>query len=249
MTPEELRSLIDGGETLNVEFKGEEHSPLNDHDLVEAVVCLANRPGSEPGWLLVGVEDDGRITGARPRPEAGHTDPARVTAVISNRTRPSLAVRVFLVPIEGVEVLAIEIPRSRIPLSTTDGRYLRRALGGDGRPACVPMQFHEMQALQADRGLLDYSVAVIPGASWGDLDPLEIERFRREIIQRTGDELVFSYRESSLSELVILGAEFELTRGQASNQQPPCQAIDDTIAGEKDETADGYGDCSHRKRT
>ena len=31
-----------------------------------------------------------------------------------------------------------------------------------------------------------------------------------EIIQRTGDELVFSYRESSLSELVILEAEFEL---------------------------------------
>ena len=31
-----------------------------------------------------------------------------------------------------------------------------------------------------------------------------------EIIERTGDELVFSYRESSLSELVILGAEFEL---------------------------------------
>ena len=33
-----------------------------------------------------------------------------------------------------------------------------------------------------------------------------------EVTQRTGDELVFSYRESSLTELVILGAEFELQR-------------------------------------
>ena len=68
MTPEELRRLIAAGETLNVEFKGEERSPLNDRDLVEAVVCLANRSGTEPAWLLIGVEDDGRITGARPAP-------------------------------------------------------------------------------------------------------------------------------------------------------------------------------------
>jgi UDP-N-acetylmuramate dehydrogenase len=33
-----------------------------------------------------------------------------------------------------------------------------------------------------------------------------------EVIERSGDELVFSYRESSLSELVILSAEFELVQ-------------------------------------
>jgi ATP-dependent DNA helicase RecG len=48
MTPERLRSLIAGGETLAVEFKGEERAPVNDRDLVEAVVCLANRSGTEP---------------------------------------------------------------------------------------------------------------------------------------------------------------------------------------------------------
>ncbi|MEW6229868.1 MAG: ATP-binding protein, partial [Bacillota bacterium] len=62
MTPERLRRLIEGGETLEVEFKGEERHPLSDHELVEATVCLANRPGQATGWLLVGVEDDGRIT-------------------------------------------------------------------------------------------------------------------------------------------------------------------------------------------
>jgi len=186
MTPEELQGLVDGGETLTVEFKGEEHAPLNDQDLVEAIVCLANRPGQESAWLLVGVEDDGRITGARPRHEAGRTDPDRLTALVSNRTRPSLSVRVHVVPIAGVEVLAIEVPPSRSPVSTSDGRFLHRVTGGDGRPACHPMQFHEMQALQADRGLLDHSAAVIPDATWDDLDPLEFERFRRSIRERRG---------------------------------------------------------------
>ena len=70
MTPEKLRELIAEGETLAVEFKGEERAALSDRDLVESIVCLANRPRDEPGWLLVGVEDDGRVTGARPRHEA-----------------------------------------------------------------------------------------------------------------------------------------------------------------------------------
>ncbi|MDI6870226.1 MAG: ATP-binding protein [Bacillota bacterium] len=206
MTPETLRSRIAGGETLNVEFKGEERGLFSDRELVETVVALANRPNSEPAWLLIGVEDDGRVTGARPRHEAGHTDPARLTAMISSRTRPSLTVRVHLVPLEGKEVLAIEVPPSRTPVGTADGHYLRRIIGGDGRPACVPMHFHEMQAHQTDRGLLDYSALVVPEAGWGDLDPLEFERLRRSIRERRGrsDETLLELSDLELAK--ALGA-------------------------------------------
>jgi ATP-dependent DNA helicase RecG len=186
MTPETLRSLISGGETRDVEFKGESRMALNDRELVEAVVCLANRAGAESAWLLIGVENDGRITGARPRHEAERTDPARLKALVANRTHPSVAVRIRIVLIEDLEVLAIEVPPSSLPVGTADGRFLRRTVGGDGRPACVPMQFHEMQARQADRGLLDYSALVVPDARWEDLDPLEIERFRRSVRERRG---------------------------------------------------------------
>ncbi|HEC34093.1 MAG TPA: ATP-binding protein [Chloroflexi bacterium] len=58
MTPEELRALIAGGESLTVEFKSDQ-GPLSDADLIETVACLANGQG---GILLVGVEDDGRLT-------------------------------------------------------------------------------------------------------------------------------------------------------------------------------------------
>ena len=74
MTPEVLRELVAGGERLDVKLKGEEARAISDSDLVETVVCLANRPGGDPGWLLVGVEDDGQVTGARPR-HHDRTDP------------------------------------------------------------------------------------------------------------------------------------------------------------------------------
>ncbi|WP_199757719.1 helix-turn-helix domain-containing protein [Micromonospora sp. Llam0] len=83
-----IARLIEDGETYEVEFKGERRERLNDRDLVEAVVCLANGNG---GVLLVGVEDDGVVSGARARHEAGGTDPLRVQALIANMTQPPLS--------------------------------------------------------------------------------------------------------------------------------------------------------------
>jgi ATP-dependent DNA helicase RecG len=186
MTESELRALVSAGESLDVEFKGEERRPIGDLDLVEAAVCLANRSCDRPGFLLVGVEDDGRVTGARPRHEAGNIDVLRVQALISGRTRPSLSVQVAVVMLDGKPILVIEIPPVRTPVGTADGKYIRRALGGDGRPACLPFHFHEMQSLQASRGVLDYTAAGAPGATWQDLDPLEFERFRRRIRESRG---------------------------------------------------------------
>ncbi|MEW5935345.1 MAG: ATP-binding protein, partial [Bacillota bacterium] len=166
-----------------MEFKGEGRQPLSDRDLVEAVVCLANGEG---GLLLVGVEDDGTVTGARPRHEGGFTDPRRVQALIANQTRPSLATRVYSVEVRGKMVLAIDVPRSPVPVGTTEGKYLRRAIGGRGEPACVPYHFHEMQARLANGGAQDYSALRVPGATWEDLDPLEFERFRRFVRESAG---------------------------------------------------------------
>ena len=64
MTTNELREPIADGETLCVEFEGEPGRPLSDREVYEAVVGLASTDG---GTLLIGVEDDGTVTGARPR--------------------------------------------------------------------------------------------------------------------------------------------------------------------------------------
>lgn len=205
MTSERLQQLIASGETSDVEFKGDSARPFFDADLVEAVVCLANRPGTESGWLLIGVEDDGNVTGARRRHEAG-TDPTRVQALVANRTRPSLTPRVEVCDVDGRSVIVVEVPPVRSPVGTTDGKYVRRAIGGDGKPACVPFMFHEMQAHQADRGALDYSALTLPGVGWDDLDRLEIERFRRTIRESRGrgDESLLALSDIELAK--ALGA-------------------------------------------
>lgn len=197
MTPEFIHDLIARGETFDVEFKSERSEQVSDRDLVEAVVCLANRAATQTGYLIVGVDDSGEITGARPRHQI-QTDVVRVQALIANRTRPSLSVRASVIAIDGAEILAIEVPPSRYPVSSSDGKYVRRALGGDGRPACVPFAFHEMQSQQADRGLLDYTQLRVEGATWDDLDLLEFERFRRIIRESRG------YSDESLAELADL---------------------------------------------
>ena len=151
-----LTTLISSGEKLDVEFKGEQHASLNDRDLVEAVVCLANRHGNASAWLLIGVEDAGRITGAHP-PHGNDTDAGRLSALIAGRTRPPLACAVGVVEVSGHSVIVIEIPVQQQPVCTSDGMFLRRALGGDGRPACVPMDGYALQSLQSDLSLIHIS--------------------------------------------------------------------------------------------
>jgi ATP-dependent DNA helicase RecG len=205
-----LRELIAAGENLNVEFKGESRERLSDEKIVETVVCLANRSGSagsESAWLLIGVEDDGQITGARPR-HGKSTDPLRLQALIANRTRPSLLVRVFVTSVEpeGVEVIAIEVPPTRMPVGTSNGVYLQRAIDTWGKPICRPMEPADFQALQGSRGLLDYSSLIVEGASWEDLDPLEFERFRRFVREsrEQGDTTLLNLPDQELAK--ALGA-------------------------------------------
>ncbi len=206
MTPEEVRNLIGRGETINVEFKGERSVPLSDRDLVEAVVCLANRHDHEWGYLFVGVEDDGSITGARPRHGDAGTDPHRVEALIGSRTRPAVSCQAQLVTVLEKPVLVLQVPRSGFPVGTSDGRYLRRALDGRGRPECVPFLFHEMKSRLSEHGGSEYLALPVPGAAWDDLDILEFERFRRTIREShgMGDQTLISLSDQELA--MALGA-------------------------------------------
>lgn len=205
MNTEDLIALIARGENLAVEFKSERRGSLPDRELVETAACMANRDDDGDGWVLLGVEDDGAVTGARPRHQTAGTDLLRVQALISNRTRPALTVHAEMFALEGKDVLAVRVPRSRAPVGTADGRYLRRALGGDGKPACVPFHFHEMSARQADFGAFDYSAIELPGLDMDALDPLEFARYRRAIREnRGGDEALLALSDLDIAK--ALGA-------------------------------------------
>lgn len=183
----ELRRLVNRGESLNVEFKGESRGPLPDDVLVEAAVCMANRPSAGRGWVLLGVEDDGTMSGAARRPGPWPPLPASLQALVANRTSPSLSVAVHVVPIEaGRCVVAFEVPAQARFVGTTAGKFVRRVLGPDGRPSCRPCTGEELATLLGDRGALDWSSQVVAGVRWRDLDPLEFERFRKRVRQSQG---------------------------------------------------------------
>ncbi|MGH3273518.1 MAG: AlbA family DNA-binding domain-containing protein, partial [Streptosporangiaceae bacterium] len=201
------------GEQYEVEFKSELRRPLNDRDLVEAVVCLANGRG---GVLLIGVEDDGTVTGAQPRHEAGRTDLFRVQALVANMTQPPISVVASLTELAGQDVLVVEVPASPRVVGTTQGTYLRRAIGGDGRPTCVPYHAHEMLAHEVDRGAVDWAAVRVGGARWEDLDPLEFERLR-QLASRSGtaaDGVLASLSDREIaSALGLLRSDADVTAG------------------------------------
>ena len=201
MITDDLAAMVAGGETLAVQFKSARRGRLPDRELVETVACMANRDDDGEGWVLLGVEDDGQVTGTR----AGEMDVFQVQALVSNRTRPAVAVHAETFELDGKKVLAIGVPRSLSPVGTADGRYLRRALGGAGKPACVPFHFREMNSRQADFGTFDYSAVELPELGFDALDPLEFARYRRAIREnRGGDEALLGLSELDMAK--ALGA-------------------------------------------
>ncbi|MDE2148838.1 MAG: putative DNA binding domain-containing protein [Gammaproteobacteria bacterium] len=177
-----LKVLIAGGESLTLEFKSERRERLNDRDLVEAVVCLTNAQG---GWLLVGVENDGRISGSRLRHD-GNTDAARLQALIRSRTVPGVEVGVELVTAPEGQVLCLNVPRANTVVSTSDGVCLRRVMAGHG-PACEPYFPHQQAGRHAALGAEDFSAGLCQEAGWRALDPLQFERARQLIAALRGD--------------------------------------------------------------
>src|SRR5665647_2240118 len=173
MDATELLDLVAGGESLGLEFKSDRQK-LSDRAIVAATACLANGPG---GALLLGIEDDGTVSGARPR-HGGATAPSLLQAMIANLTVPPLAAEVETVAVGDHEVVVITVAKSPTPIGTSTGVYTRRAMQTDGTPQCVPYPFHEMFARKSSVGEADYAALRVPGARWDDLDPLEFERLR-----------------------------------------------------------------------
>jgi ATP-dependent DNA helicase RecG len=197
MNPDELRALIAQGESLTVEFKSD-RGPLSDGDLLEAVVCLANRQG---GSLLVGVEDDGAVTGLH----ASHRErPEHLVAFVASRTVPPLtATASFVELVEGM-VAVLQVPAARQPTSTSDGRLLIRHLDLHGRPACRPLYAYELANWRAERGQADLSALPVPGAAWADLDPLEFARLRRMVEENRGDAALLELSDQEIAQALRL---------------------------------------------
>jgi len=194
-----VERLIREGETLTVEFKGEEHRRISDPEVYEAVVCLANTEG---GVILIGVEDDGTVTGAQPR-HGSTTDPDALQAAIFNNTAPPIGTRVSAHTVQGQPVIAVEVDHRPGVYATRSGKCVHRVMGVQG-PECRPFYPHEHPSRYGDLGTLDHSAQVVEGADWADFDPLEFERVRQTIRRRHGDAVLLELDDRELAQAMQL---------------------------------------------
>lgn len=192
MNPDEkqLSSLVRCGESLELEFKSDLKC-LADRDLVAAVVALANTEG---GDLLLGVEDDGTVTGLHPN----HRNHGGLSALIANRTIPAVSVRLERGEVDGHVIVRVVVPKSKQLVSTSDGLLLRRRLMQDGRPEAVPFYPHEFVQRQSALGLVDPSAIVMEEVSLGQLAPLQRERIRNAIKKYGGEKSLLALADEEL---------------------------------------------------
>ena len=200
-----IENLLRAGEGPKVEFKSERRGPISDREIYETIVCLANAEG---GVILLSVENDGTVTGARPH-QGTSIDPYRLQAAIFNNTEPPINTRISVNQIENQPVVLIEVDSYPEICATKDGRVLRRSMGAHG-PECLPFYPYQYASRRSDLGLFDFSAQVFEESRWDDLNPLEFERLRQTIRRRHGDTILLSLDDQQLAQALQL----IVTRGQ-----------------------------------
>lgn len=186
----EIEALLQRDESLVLEFKSDLKC-LPDRDLVAAVVSLANTEG---GDLLLGVEDDGVVTGLH----ANHFNVSGIPSLIANKTNPGLSVRVERCEVHGLSLARIVVPKSRQLVSTSEGLLVRRRLKLDGRPEAVPFFPHEFIQRQSSIGLVDPSAMVLEAVDVNQLDPLQRLRIRNAIKKYGGEQSLLGLADNEL---------------------------------------------------
>lgn len=187
---QDILQKIRHGENLRLEFKSDLKC-LPDRELVAAVVALSNTEGGE---LFLGVEDNGMLTGLH----VNHVNIDGLSALIANRTNPSVSVSVDRMEIKGIIFACITVAQSRQLISTSDGLLLRRRLKLDGTPEAVPFYPHEFIQRQSSMGLTDPSAIPVMDVSADDLDPLQRLRIREAIRRFGGDQSLLSLADHEL---------------------------------------------------
>jgi len=187
------------GEALDREFKSDIRQ-MSDQEIYEEVVALANTAG---GVLLIGVGDDGAVTGAKPR-HGSTTDPIKLRTAIFNRTVPNVNTRITVFQHPDGAVIAIEVDPYPEPCATTSGKSLRRSLGGDGKPQTVAYFPRDQRSRRIDLGLLDFSSQSAPETTLADLDPLQFERLRQTVARLRGDQSLLELSDEELAKALRL---------------------------------------------
>jgi hypothetical protein len=138
----DIAELIQGGEGQAVDFKdyGSVDSPDLQRDLARHIAAFGTSGG---GVLLIGVRNDGTISGINGADDVEGRDRWRKAIYAASRTvKPAIVVAPDFIEVHGSTVLAIRIPRGHEPVYYFSNRpYIR-----DGQ-ASRPAEPDEVKAL------------------------------------------------------------------------------------------------------
>ncbi len=170
----DIHQIIATGETLRSEFKS---ARVHPDALAAALVSFLNTEG---GVLLVGVEDDGTISGIE------HVDTAtqRVDQILTNNVTPRTTVYIEPLSVEGQRVLKITVPRGLDrPYQTRQGQCFLRVNAGKRLASREEMR----RMFLAVRSLY-YDETALVGTRIHDIDFQVVDEFLNEVYGYAQDE-------------------------------------------------------------
>jgi ATP-dependent DNA helicase RecG len=164
MTVEQVKLLIREGEGLTLEFK-ERYTPRIDED----IVAFANGRG---GTLLLGVRDDGSITG-----ESLTNDLKAKLNSLARNCKPAIALNLVQIG----KVVAIVVPEgTEKPYSCGSGYY--RRLDGNTQK----MSHDELRIMFVENEPLPFEEKTVKGFTFDDISKAKIRAFAQEAGIRIG---------------------------------------------------------------
>lgn len=172
MTQEKIRKLIAGGENANVEFK---RDGISAEKLAKEIVAFANLKG---GKLLIGVEDDGSISGIT----RDNLSEWIFDTVIGRYVHPLILPYYEEIEIDGKTVALLDVPQGNtkpyvVRRNDREEAYIR--LG-----SVTKLAGREQQArLYASGGMLHTEILPVAGSNIKTLDRARIENYLRDIIR------------------------------------------------------------------
>lgn len=182
----DLRELIRNGESSGVEFKRDDVRPER---LAREICSLANLEG---GYILLGVEDDGAVSGLTRDPSSAEE---WVMSICRNHVQPPLTP--FWERIWWDEENETSVGVVAIPANAPDKPYKAKQgshwvtysrVGTTSREATR----EEESRLYQSSGLLRYEVRPVPGAGVADLDARRLGNYFSDIrgqeIPEQGDD-------------------------------------------------------------
>jgi len=171
MNRTQLMEIIRNGESSGVEFKRDD---VRSQNVAKEIASLANLEG---GYILLGVEDDGTVTGVT-RSDIEEW----VMNICSGNIQPPIIPYFEIVPWDGnkrIGVITIPEDSPDKPYKARqDGRWITfMRIGSTSREATREQE----QRLYQASGILRYDIKPVPGSSLKDLDINRLINYFRDI--------------------------------------------------------------------